>query len=78
MLDIMKHILGSSYKKMRMKNPKYVLHSLYVLEIFQNHPKNVCYFRIYLVVLINKSTYKKLKQLEVNTSIYFRDYKTGQ
>ena len=40
--------------------------------------KNVCCFRIYQVALINKSAYKKLKQQKLNTSIYFRDYKSGQ
>ena len=30
---ILWNLLGSSYKKMLMKKPKYVLHSLYVLDI---------------------------------------------
>ena len=47
----------------------------FFLQIFSKPPKNVCYFKIYQVVLINKSAYKELKQQELNDSIYFRNYK---
>ena len=47
---ILWNLLGSSYKKMLMKKPKYVLHSLYVLDI-----------RDLLGVLINKVLIKIFK-----------------
>ena len=53
------HLLGALINKVLIKDSKFILHSLYFLKKL---PKNVCYFRIYYVVLINKSAYKKLKQ----------------
>ena len=70
-------LLGVLINKVQIKNFKFILHSLYFLEIAQNHPRMFAVFE-YQVVFINKSAYKKLKQQELNASIRFRDYKTQQ
>ena len=71
------NLLGALTNKVLIKNSKFILHSLYFLEVFKT-TKNCLLFSNLLVVLINKSAHKKLKQQELNASICFRDYKMGQ
>ena len=51
------NLLGVLRTKMFMKNSKFILYSLYFLEIFRNHPKIFAVFEF-----AYKSAYKKLKQ----------------
>ena len=38
------NLLGRSYKKVLIKNPKFILHSLNFLEMFRNRPKMFAIF----------------------------------
>ena len=51
-------LLGALINNVLIKNSKFILFSFFFPWYFSKPSKNVCYFRIYEAVIINKSAYK--------------------